>query len=422
LLKWKEESRTCKHTSEPGRLPAASFEWKSSLHMGPALKRRETGDVRMKLGYKRAKAQTRWFLEHVSNAPAKWMVPIEPVPFIIGRDGDCSLTLQSKWVSRHHAAIHRSGDLLWIRDLGSTNGTFVNRKKIQDAELVEPGDIISFGKFEFRIRSVDSTRPGQSDDTFSMDLTEELAYLATLEPRLRRLLSERTVIPHFQPIMSFSDSRVIGYEILGRVNEEGLPSNPSELFDAATYLGFASDLSALFREVGLDVGKKLEGSPLLFVNTNAVEMYETETLVESLRRVRDAGPSIRIVLEISEKAIPDTEEMVRFRTKLTDLDIGVAFDDFGVGQTRLVELAKTPPDFLKFDISLIHRIHLAPQRLHQMILTFVKAAQDLGIATIAEGIECLEESETCRLLGFEYAQGYYCGRPSPISELTISSR
>lgn len=375
----------------------------------------------MILGYKRGKDRKRWFLEHVSTAPAKWMVPIQPVPFLIGRDGDCSLTLQSKWVSRHHAAIHRSGDLLWIRDLGSTNGTYVNRKKIQDAELIDAGDIISFGKFEFRIKSVDMSQSGPSDDTFSLDLTEELAHVASLEPLLRRLLSERTVIPHFQPILSFVDSNVIGYEILGRVNAEGLPSSPSELFEAATYLGCASDLSALFREVGLDVGSKLRGSPLLFVNTDAVEMVETDALVESLRRVRAAGPSIRIVLEISEKAIPDTEEMVRFRTNLTALDIGVAFDDFGVGQTRLVELAKTPPDFLKFDISLIHRIHLAPQRLHQMILTFVKAAQDLGIATIAEGIECAEENEACRQLGFEYAQGYYCGRPSPISELAFSS-
>jgi len=55
-----------------------------------------------------------------------------------------------------------------------------------------------------------------------------------------------------------------------------------------------------------------------------------------------------------------------------------------------------------------------------MVLTFVKAAQDLGIATIADGIQCLDEGETCRQLGFEYAQGYFYGRPSPISEFAVS--
>jgi len=83
-------------------------------------------------------------------------------------------------------------------------------------------------------------------------------------------------------------------------------------------------------------------------------------------------------------------------------------------------LAKTPPDFLKFDISLIRHIHLAPKRLHQMVLTFVKAAHDLGIKTLAEGIECHDEGETCRQLGFEYAQGYFYGRPSPIGEFALN--
>ena len=70
----------------------------------------------------------------------------------------------------------------------------------------------------------------------------------------------------------------------------------------------------------------------------------------------------------------------------------LAFDDFGVGQTRLVELSNTPPDYLKFDISLIRKIHLAPKRLHQMVSTFIKASHDLGILTLAEGIECAEEA------------------------------
>ena len=95
----------------------------------------------------------------------------------------------------------------------------------------------------------------------------------------------------------------------------------------------------------------------------------------------------------------------------------LAFDDFGAGQTRLAELAKSPPDYLKFDKSLIHQIHLAPGRLHQMLSTFVNAAQDLGIDTLAEGIECSDEAETCRQLGFDFAQGFYYSKPLPIHEI-----
>jgi EAL domain-containing protein (putative c-di-GMP-specific phosphodiesterase class I) len=359
----------------------------------------------------------KWFLEQVSTAAGRWMIAIEPFPFIIGRDEDCNLTLQSRWVSRHHAEIRTSGDLLWIRDLGSTNGTFVNHKQILKSELLEPGDVISFGKSEFCIKSVDSVRPALSEVTFSMYPSEELARVASLEPRLRKLLQERTVIPYFQPIISFSNMTIVGFEILGRIGGDELPSDPGELFDVAGYLGCASELSDLFRERGVDLARKLPGSPLLFANTNPVEMEQTNNLVESLQRVRHTGPPNRIVLEISEKAVTNAEGMDQFRDRLADLNIGLAFDDFGVGQVRLIELAKMPPDFLKFDISLIHEIHLAPKRLHQMVLTFVNAAKDLGIATLAEGIECIDESETCRQLGFEYAQGFFHGRPSPINEL-----
>jgi EAL domain-containing protein (putative c-di-GMP-specific phosphodiesterase class I) len=116
----------------------------------------------------------------------------------------------------------------------------------------------------------------------------------------------------------------------------------------------------------------------------------------------------------------DKNVLSRLRNDLGKHHTGIAFDDFGVGQTRLVELVKDPPDFLKFDISLIRQIHLAPKRLHQMVSTFVKAAQELDIAAIAEGIECPDEAETCRQLGFNFAQGFFYGRPLPINEINIS--
>jgi EAL domain-containing protein (putative c-di-GMP-specific phosphodiesterase class I) len=214
---------------------------------------------------------------------------------------------------------------------------------------------------------------------------------------------------------------VVGYEILGRILGDELPPSPLELFNIAAHLGVASELSALFREEGVEVGKRLGESAQLFVNTHPYEMYQIADLEESLRKIRERAPSNPIVLEINEKAAADSDEMQRLRMTLRDLEMGLAYDDFGVGQTRLVELAKVPPDFLKFDISIIRNIHIAPRQLHQMVVTFVKVARDLGIATLAEGIECEGESQTCQELGFEYAQGYMYGKPLPINEFAWSS-
>jgi EAL domain-containing protein (putative c-di-GMP-specific phosphodiesterase class I) len=52
-----------------------------------------------------------------------------------------------------------------------------------------------------------------------------------------------------------------------------------------------------------------------------------------------------------------------------------------------------------------------------MVSTFVKAAQNLGVDTVAEGIECSNEAETCQQLGFNFAQGFFYGRPLPINEI-----
>jgi len=133
------------------------------------------------------------------------------------------------------------------------------------------------------------------------------------------------------------------------------------------------------------------------VNSTPLEIQQMDVLLESLGRIHDMAPLNKIVLEINEKATTDTNEMSRLRNALGKLNIDLAFDDFGVGQTRLMELAKAPPDFLKFDKSLIRQIHLAPKRLHQMVSTFVKAAQDLALP--------LSQRELNALMRLKHANG-----------------
>jgi EAL domain-containing protein (putative c-di-GMP-specific phosphodiesterase class I) len=209
----------------------------------------------------------------------------------------------------------------------------------------------------------------------------------------------------------------VGFEILGRTRNNELPSDPAKLLDLAETLGYGSELSSLFREAGVEMASRLPGSPLLFVNSSQFEIYDIEALISSMEKIKGISTPNKIILEINEKAAAHTNDLVLLRNRLSMMNMELAFDDFGVGQTRLLELSKTPPDYLKFDISLVRKIHLAPNRVHQMISTFIKASHDLGVLTIAEGIECHEESEVCRQLGFDFAQGYLFGRPAPINEI-----
>ncbi len=363
-----------------------------------------------------------WCLEAVTDTSNKWLVAIKSVPLVIGRADDCDLKLIDGLISRRHSEIHISSDLLWIRDLESTNGTYVNQQKVENAQLLEPNDIISIGKHKFRVKSASTSLTANDQETLHATFSKEFKSfdLSTVDRKLRMLIRQRNVIPHFQPLLRFSDMANIGYEILGRVGEDDIPSNPAELLELAECLGCATELSALFRESGVALGRDIPGYPMLFVNSCAFEIYAIDDLLASMQRIRDMAPANKIVLEINEKAAADKANLVRVRDALTKMDIGLAFDDFGVGQTRLVELSNTPPDYLKFDISLIRQIHLAPQRLHQMVATFIKASHDLGILTLAEGIECAEEACTCQELGFDLGQGYFFGRPAPIDALEMN--
>lgn len=365
-----------------------------------------------------SKKKIKWYLESVSDTGTKWVFPIEPLPFTIGRDKDCNLTLQSKWVSRRHAEIHISGSMLWIRDFGGINGTLLNHKRIKEAEPIEVGDILHFGDRGFCLKAGESVQTDLTADTLGFDSLEEQIGFSAYEAQFQKLLRERAVVPHFQPILKLSDTSVVGYEILGRIRSRDLPASPVELLDIAARLGLGCELSSLFREEGVRVAKRLAGFPQLFINTHPMDICQMDDLEQSLRRIRQLAQSNPIILEINEKMVTEAGKMRQLRTTLTDLNVGLAYDDFGVGQTRLVELAKMPPDFLKFDMSIIRNIHIAPSRLHQMVVTFIHAAHDLGIATLAEGVECQEESETCKQLGFQYVQGYLYGHPLPISELS----
>ena len=144
---------------------------------------------------------------------------------------------------------------------------------------------------------------------------------------------------------------------------------------------------------------------------------EEDGLIESLTDLRAAAPDLPVTIEIHEAAVTDSAHMLEFRNALRDLDMGLAYDDFGAGQARLVELVEVPPDMLKFDIGLIRDLDRSPATKQKMVGTLVGMATDLGIPCLAEGAERREEANLCGELGFAFAQGYLFGRPAPRSQL-----
>lgn len=351
-------------------------------------------------------AQMAWFLAGEGDTSFTVRnVPLDCSPFRVGRMRESSLYLPYPSVSKIHAELFLKGADWFVRDMGSTNGTFLNGRRIDSDEPLQPRDMLHFANQEFRVGRMKQSNPAETRQEDSTKLIQAAC-------QFDKLFDVGMAIPFYQPIVSLTGAGLIGYEVLGRSLLEGL-KNPAEMFKIAAHLKQSGELSRLFRSLGVSTGQSFPGSPNLFLNTHPFELDDPQ-LLDSMRKLRAEAPTQPLTLEVHESAASSPAQMKALRAALNELDIRLAYDDFGAGQDRLLDLAEVPPDYLKFDARLIRDIHLAAPSRRQMVGVLVRLARELNIAALAEGVESREESEVCQALGFEYAQGFFYGRPAPL--------
>lgn len=323
--------------------------------------------------------------------------------FTVGRIATATLTVPSNSVSKSHAVIGVEEGLPVVRDLGSTNGTFVNGRRVSEAPLTD-GDIVQFADTMYRVG-----RPPTEE--FGATIEEDSLPWATALIQFDELMSGTGVVPHFQPIVELPSGKICAYELLARSDLEGL-KNPYQMFTTAARLGQECGLSELMRREGVRDAMLMTDCHNLFLNTHPKEIINPRFLT-SLRELRELSPHLPITIELHEGAVTKTEEMKSFKSLLDELNMLLAYDDFGAGQARLDELTEMPPHYLKFDIKFIRGIDQASASRQGMVETLVKLVKELGVYSLAEGVETEGEAKTCIQLGFELAQGYHYGHPAP---------
>ena len=204
-------------------------------------------------------------------------VPIHSSPYTVGRRHDQHLCLDAATVSAQHAQITNDVHRLLISDSGSTNGTYVNGHRIQRVTELKEGDLVHFAQMAFRVSR-------QSAEIDAHTRCEHMRDQALSLLQFDKLMNERAVIPHYQPIVDMGTLRVVGQEVLARSRIYGLEM-PLAMFQAAAQLDLAVEISRMFRWEGIRRLASLPDPPLLFVNTHPREIA-TPGLIDSLKEIR----------------------------------------------------------------------------------------------------------------------------------------
>lgn len=346
-----------------------------------------------------------WFLsgQMALGEPVRH-VAVNSSPFFIGRGPTLNLCLPFRCVSNVHAELIDARGSLLFRDLGSTNGSFVNGKRVIDTVQLRDEDILQIAEVALRVQR----HVGRmSSETAHEDVCSQAMALVQFD----QLMSQKSVEPYYQPIVRLSDSETVAFEVLGRSRVRGLET-PKAMFQAAARLNLEIELSRMFRWKGIQISASFPDPPWVYVNTHPNEIGDPG-LSASIKAIRELTSTQPITLEIHEAAATSSSRMKEIRAMLDDYDIGLAYDDFGAGQARLVELIDVRPDCIKFDMTLIRGIDLAPASRQNMVASLVKMVRDLEVTALAEGVETQDESTVCQQLGFDMAQGFYFGVPLP---------
>ena len=217
----------------------------------------------------------------------------------------------------------------------------------------------------------------------------------------------------YQPIVRLSDGRTVGAEALLRWDHH-IYGNvaPNEFIPLAEQTGVIIPIGAwAIEQACLSAVGWADDSMFVTVNVSGVQLREA-SFVDGVRRslaLSGLEPG-RLVLEITESTLIDDNDLAtRQLTELRSFGIRTALDDFGTGYSSLAYVQRLPLDIIKIDKEFVQSVD--ELRSQALANTIVDMARNLGLRTVAEGVESESQAVELARLGCEFAQGYLFFKP-----------
>lgn len=252
---------------------------------------------------------------------------------------------------------------------------------------------------------------------FDKSMQDSIDEQLQLQEHLRSGIAAGELVLHFQPQVEFSTGRLTGFEALVRwqspihgfmppirfiplAEECGLIAQIDDwVMDAA-----CAQISA-WRAAGL-------GEHRVSINL-ATTKFAAPTFLEDLDaclRRHGVRPGL-LELEITESlAMVNPEVAIERMQQLRQMQVELAIDDFGTGYSNLGYLSRFPATRLKIDQRFV-RSMLHSKHDWALVATIVELARSLGIRTVAEGVETLEQAQGLCQMGVHEMQGYWISKP-----------
>ena len=237
-----------------------------------------------------------------------------------------------------------------------------------------------------------------------------------LQERLQRALEQNQFLLHFQPILDLKTRGVVGAEALLRWgDQDGHQHSAAEFVSAAEDSGLILPLGEWVLNEACKQARSWAnaGFPIRMSVNLSPRQFRAADLAEQVRQAleRSGLEPGSLELEITEStAMEDPESSIRVLTELRQLGVGIAIDDFGTGYSSLSYLKRIPADRLKIDKSFVDGVVNDSDDV-AIVRAVLALAASLDIATVAEGIEQVEQLHALTDLGCDFGQGYLFARP-----------
>jgi hypothetical protein len=282
--------------------------------------------------------------------------PIAPdKQILIGRSSDLDMVLVEDMVSRKHARIAMQGDQIWIEDLGSTNGTFVNGEKIKRARLKE-GDRVLIGTSILKLIAGDAPRDG-------MDAKRELENVA----QARRTSQQRTMsgsieeVPLPDLLQLFGTSKKSGVLVIRTDDDVGriYLKKGNIAYAIINDLDDVQPLKSLYRMLTWQKGLFDLDPPEERELPNEMNVTVQEVLIEGMRqldefnRIRDELPDLASRVAVCGPLIPPLRDL-----KPEELDVLQIAHNYGVFETVLNKSLATDLETAEIVLKLIKASYL----------------------------------------------------------------